>query len=403
MFALWFARRITFRSHRSVSRLVVALAVLSITLGVAVMEVSVSIVGGFEREIHKKVVGFGSHIQIGPIMADMDNTVQPLPRYSPWLDRVRVMPHVTHLNPYVVKPAMIKSNVTQEGIVLKGVDSTYRWDFFRASLKEGELPQYGGEESKEILLSRKLANLLDVAVGDKCYLYFFEDDVKVRKVTVKGIYETGLEEFDLVQVVCDIQLLQRLQGWSEEEVSGHEVSLDDLRFDEELEAAINNDIPFEFEANSIRHIHPDIFEWVALQHQNVWFILGLMILIAIINMIAVVLIQILERTPTIGLIKAVGLTDLRTLGIFFWNGLYLILSGLAFGNLLGLGLIFSQDQWGWLRVDQESYFVTQVPVEWPIGFFVLINVATFLICGLFVALPTIRVLFISPSKAVKFQ
>lgn len=373
-------------------------------LGVAVMEISISIVGGFENEIHKKVVGFGSHLQIGPMLAEVENTVEPVPRRAPWLDEVRAMPEVKHINPYVVKPAMIKSDITQEGIILKGVDSTFRWDFFRNALKEGSLPVYGnGEESKEILVSKKLSALLDVKVGDRCYMYFFEDDVKVRKVKISGIYETGLEEFDLVQVICDIRMLQRLQGWEYDDVSGFEVTIDDLRNDMTVEAAINEMIPYEYEANSIRRVYPEIFEWVALQHQNVFFILGLMILIAVINMISVVLIQILERTPTIGLLKAVGLSDGGTLKVFIWNGLILIFTGLVAGNALGLGLIYSQDKGEWLTVDQENYFVTVVPVEWPFWPFFFINLATFLICGLFMLLPTLRVLLIRPGRAVRFQ
>jgi lipoprotein-releasing system permease protein len=404
MFSIWFARRITFKSHRSVSRLVVGLAVCSIMLGVAVMEISISIVGGFEHEIHKKVVGFGSHLQIGPMLAEVESTVEPVPRAAPWLDEIRRMPEVKHMNPYVVKPAMIKSDITQEGIILKGVDSTFRWDFFRNALDTGAVPVYGkGEESKEILISKKLAALLDVKVGDRCFMYFFEDDVKVRKVKISGIYETGLEEFDLVQVICDLTMLQRLQGWEYNDVSGFEITLDDLDQDQAVESKINEMIPYEYEANSIRRVYPEIFEWVALQHQNVWFILGLMILIAVINMIAVVLIQILERTPTIGLLKAIGLSDWGTLKVFIWNGLILIITGLIAGNALGLGLIASQDWKPWLKVNQENYFVTEVPVEWPVVPFILINVCTFLICGLFMLLPTLRVLLIRPGRAVRFQ
>ncbi|MEM0999876.1 MAG: FtsX-like permease family protein [Bacteroidota bacterium] len=410
-FEFSFAAGITFRAQRSISTLVVRLGIISIALGVAVMEVAVSIVFGFEGAIHEKVIGFGSHIQVGNLLEELESEVTPLPRYNDFVPEIAALPEVRNVSPYVLKPCMLRSKAGQEGIVLKGVDSTYNWEFFSEALVEGRVPDVtqGRRYSKEILISRKLAARLDVNLNDKVFAYFFDlqrGKPNVRQFNVTGIYETGLGEFDLVNASCDLRAPQEVWDWRPDQVSGFEVwlkNLDDLRTLEKHRVDIEYLLPYEYEASTITKEYPEIFEWVALQHQNVWFILILMVLIAVINMVSVILILILERTRTIGLLKALGMANRRVQDLFVTNALFLILIGLLVGNALGLGLLVSQYIWGWLEVDQENYFVNVVPVALKWDWFLAINVGVVGVCTFFMYLPAWLVTRITAVKALRFD
>lgn len=414
-FELRFAARITFRAQRSISNLVVRLGILSILLGVAVMEVAVSIVFGFETAIQEKVIGFGSHIHIGNLLEEHESEVVPMPSENEFIHVISRMPEVRNVSPYILRPTMLKSKLTQEGIVLKGVDSTYDWDFFKASLKEGTMPDVtkGKRFSQDLLISVKMANVLDLHLGDKAFAYFFETDegrARVRQFNVTGIYETGLGEFDQSNAFCDLRALREIWRWDSSEVMGFEVWLKDITqlpeidpVTAQIEDILRTHDAFQYEARSITSEYPELFEWVALQHQNVWFILILMVVIAVINMISVILILILERTRTIGLLKALGMRNRRMQDLFVTNAMFLILIGLALGNVVGLGLIWSQDAFGWLVVDQESYFVREVPVMWKWEWFLAVNFGVLGVCTFFMYLPAWMVTKISPVRALRFE
>ena len=335
--------------------------------GVAVMEVTVSIVNGFQNAIHQKVIGFGSHVRIGNLLEELESEVAPLPRYNDFVEEIALMDEVSNVAPYVMKPAMLKSKEPQEGVVLKGLDSLYDWSFFENALVAGRIPEVdsGYRYSPEVLVSQKIADILDVVVGDKLTAFFFEDKVKARRFEVTGIYKTDLSEFDSRFVMCDLRAIQTIWGWEEDYVAGFEVRLKDGYGVEEIAPVadkIEDYLPYQYEATPITDEYPEIFEWVDLQHQNVWFILGLMVIVAVINMISVLLILILERTRTIGLLKALGMSNGRVWNLFVTNGFFLVLFGLVLGNVLGLGLLGSQELWGWLRVDSDRYYVDLVPV-----------------------------------------
>ena len=410
-FEFRFAAKISFRPERSISNLVVRLGILSIMVGVAVMIVAVSIVFGFENAIQEKVIGFGAHIRIGNLLEELESEVVPLPRYNEFVPAIEKLPGVDAVTPYIQKTAMMRSGTTQEGVMVKGVDSTYDWRFFKQALVAGKIPDVtlGTRYSRELLISQKLATLLDTKLGDKALLYFFdpqEGKARVREFDVVGIYETGLGEFDQLNVLCDMRVPQEIWRWDPDEVMGFEVRLGGRDVINRLEPTaeeIEGLMPYNYEANTITSEYPELFEWVALQHQNVWFILLLMVLIAMINMASVILVLVLERTRTIGLLKAMGLALGRIREIFVSNAFFLVLVGLGLGNLLGLALILSQDQLGWLMVDQESYFVKVVPVMWKWDWFVHLNFGVMALCTLFMYVPSYLVTRISAVKALRFD
>ncbi len=407
-FDFQFAARVSVRGQRSISTLVVRLGIISIMLGVAVMEVTVSIVNGFQHAIHQKVIGFGSHVRIGNLLEELESEVSPLPRYNDFIHEIAAMEEVKNIAPYVMKPAILKSQDLQEGVVLKGLDSLYDWSFFESSLVEGKIPNIsvGANYSPECLISQKIADLLDVVVGDRLVAFFFEDKVKARRFNITGIYKTDLAEFDSRYVMCDLRAVQTIWGWEKDLVAGFEVRLlDQYRLDDidNIAEKIEGYLPYQYEATPVTSEYPEIFDWVELQHQNVWFILGLMVIVAVINMISVLLILILERTRTIGLLKALGMSNGRVWNLFVTNGFFLVLVGLVLGNLVGLGLLGSQELWGWFRVDSDSYFVDTVPVDWVWTWFLGVNVGVLAVCSVFMYVPALLVLGISPVTAMRFD
>lgn len=403
-FEVAFSKRITFKNHRAVTRLVVILAVASIALGVMVMEISVSIVSGFQQEIQAKIVGFGSHIQIGNFLRDIESTLPQMPKDEEYLAEIRNLEEVKSVSPFVSLPSMMKSEATQEGVLMKGVDKNYDFEFFNTHLRRGRLPNLEApKESKEILISEKTASIMNIDTGDAIIAYFLMEKPKPRKVTVVGVYESGLEEFDKITVVCDMRLLQRIVKFPESDVMGFEVnlhSLDDL--DSALEK-VHIALPPDYSGQSIVNMNAQMFDWLELQHQQVWIIIVMMILIAVINMVSVILILILERTRTIGLLRTMGLSQVRIRRVFLFAAIFFIVVGVLIGNIGGASLLWLQDTFGMIKVSQENYFIREVPVMWVWDRFLVINIAAIVISALCMFIPTRLVSGIDPVKAIRFD
>jgi lipoprotein-releasing system permease protein len=259
----------------------------------------------------------------------------------------------------------------------------------------------------DILISQTMANHLQLSANDNAALLFFDGEkMKRRAVHIAGIYQTGMEEFDGQIMLCDLALLQGVMGWDAAEVSGFEVSCRNFPQIPQLESLaidISVALPMQYEALPITQIYPEIFDWLGLQHQNVTFILLLLTIVAIINMVSVVLILIIERTRTIGILRAMGLTAWRTQQIFLWNAFYLVLMGVILGNILGLGLLYSQSFFGWLRVDEQTYFIREVPVAWVWTQFAIVNLGVIGISTLCMLLPTAIISRILPVKAIRWR
>lgn len=400
----WFvASRISLRSGRSVSRLVVILAVVSITLGIAVMEIALGVVNGFEREIRDKLIGFGSHIRIVPY-GQSENGSGLIQVNPSQIGELESIPGVSSVAPVIQGYALLQSDETLEGISLKGVEKNYDFRFFKHALREGHIPAQGATEGPvEILISRKQADKLRLKTGDKARLYFLLDKPRIRPVLISGIYETGLAEFDALTVVCPAGFLRKIYDIPEGQALHMEIKVRDFDHLESVVEQTRALTTFDQMAYSIRELYPEMFAWLGLQHQNVLFILGLMILIAIINMSSVMLILILERTRMIGLLKALGARQSILRNIFLWNGSILIGTGLVLGNLLGLGLLALQSATGWMKLDQESYFLSEVPVEFVWSSFLTANLGLILICLLFLLLPARMIASIRISEALRFD
>ena len=406
-FEYFFARRIIFDSQRSVSILVVWLAVVSIALAVATMEIAVSVKEGFESQIQDKVIGFGSHLHIGNILSLLDTEINPLPKSESSIRALDTLTFVKSVAPYVIHFGMYKSDV-MEDIWLKGVDSAYDWSFMESCLDTGRIPTVGmADESLEVLISRKQAQRLGLGLGDRMRLYFFDKEKtatpRMRPLKVVGIYASGMDEFDNKWAFCDILLLQKLWDLTPDEVIGFEVNLTSLSLLETAQEQINDLIPVKYEAEAITQRFPEIFGWLTFIQQNVRIILLLMFVVAVTNMTTVILILIIERTHTIGILQSLGLTRFRIRRMFVIQAFFLIVVGVIIGNILGIGLIYSQEHWGWLKLDQENYYLNQVPISWEWLSFLWINLGVIAACTACMYLPTWIISRISPLEAIRFE
>ncbi|HOW24733.1 MAG TPA: ABC transporter permease [Bacteroidales bacterium] len=402
---LFIANRIVARGEPGFSRPVTRITILSIVLGLAAMIVSVAIVTGFQQQIRDKVIGFGSHIQITRYDSNISYEPEPVQMEEQYLEKIRGIIGVKHVQAFAIKAGIIKTEEQMEGVVLKGVGSDYDWSFFRPRIIEGSLFQVSDTgKTDDIILSKNLASRLELSVGQEVRMYFIiGNTTRGRKFRISGIYETGLEDFDNTYVLGDIGHIQKLNNWTPGQVSGYEVLIDRFRDMEDITQSVFNEIPYDLDAMNIRQLYPQMFDWLKLQDMNVAIILILMVLVAGITMISTLLILILERTGMIGILKALGAANWSVRKIFLYNAVYLIGKGLLWGNIIGLGICLLQKHTGLIRLPQESYYVSVVPIHLDPWHIILLNIGTLVICTLMLVVPSYIIARIMPARAIRFN
>ncbi|MFP4471491.1 MAG: ABC transporter permease [Bacteroidales bacterium] len=406
-FEFFIAKGVLSGKRGDFSRPIVRLSVISITLGLAVMILSVAITTGFKSAISEKVIGFGSHIQITSYDLNKSFETAPVSMDQPFYPSLEDTAGVKHIQVFATKSGLIKTQDQIHGIVLKGIWTDFDWSFFRDKLVDGT-PLLIDENNRtdDILISRKIANTLGFNLEDEVRVYFINADQltpRGRKFRIAGIYETGLEEFDDRYIIGDIRHIQRLNGWQSHQVSGFEVFVEDFRNIDPIFEKVYNTIGFDLNATSIRTLYPQIFDWLDLQDMNVIIILVLMVAVAVINMISTLLILILEKANMIGILKALGAKNVSVRKIFMYNAAFIIGRGLLFGNLLGLGIALLQQHFRLFRLDQESYYVPWVPVNLDLLPVVILNAGTLLVCLLFLLVPSYVITRITPVKAIRWE
>jgi len=315
---------------------------------------------------------------------------------------------VNHIQAVATKYGIIRTETDFEGIVVKGVGPDYRWNYLQEYLIEGSLPTYKEEGySKEILISQYLAKRLAFKLGDKVVVYFMgdnaEDRPRLTAFTISGIFNSGFQEFDESFLIADINQIQRLNKWEDNEVGNFEVFIDDFTQIDQKGSEVYQHIDSFLDAKTIKQAYPSIFEWLALFDFNIALIIGIMIIVAGINMITALLVLILERTQMIGMLKALGSTNWSVRKIFLYNAGYLIIRGLFWGNLIGLGFLFLQKYFKLIPLNPETYYVTEAPVYIGWEYIVLINIGTLLLCLLMLLIPSYIITKISPAKSIKFE
>ncbi|QEM02216.1 ABC transporter permease [Mucilaginibacter rubeus] len=404
-FASFISARITFKSKRTFSKLIVRIAIIGIMLGLGVMILSLAIVKGFKHEIRNKVRGFAGDIRV--VKFDLNNSYQSssFPADSEFVKRALKSPFITHVMPVATKPGIVKANNEIEGVVLKGVDKNYDWSYFKKMMVAGEVISFADsvEAQKEIMISQTTADRLKLKVGDKLLMYFVEDDLRRRQFKIKGIFNIGVEEVDKTFVIGALSLINRLNNWKPNEIGQYELRVADFDHINEAAYALETVLPVKLKEYTIEEDYPTIFEWLNLLDVNSVVMLVLMVAVAVINMISALLIMILERTAMIGMLKAMGASNWAIRKIFLINASYLIGLGLLLGNLLGIGLGYFQMYTHFFQLDQASYYMTFVPVEFNIFDIVVLNIGTLIICLLVLIIPSTLVSRISPVKAIQFK
>lgn len=395
----------------SFSRPINVIAVIGIALGLGVMILAVAVLTGFKKQIREKVVGFGSHIQIVNFDSNQSFETAPVSDTQAFVPAIRNLPGVKHMQVFATKAGIIKANEEIQGVVLKGIGEDYDWSYFAANMVEGTTFSVSDTgRSNSVVISKSLADMLKLSTGDSFAMIFVQDPPRMRKFVISGIYETSLEEFDKIYVFCDIGQIQRLNDWTNDQVSGFEVFIDDFdRIDEmtynirDVLASFISEEGQIVKAQSIRDKYPQIFDWLNFQDANVVIIILLMLLVAGFNMISGLLILILEKTNMIGVLKALGSDDKTIRKVFLYQAAWLIGKGLIWGNVIGIGLALFQLKTGAFTLDPSSYYIKTIPINLELLHILLLNAGTMAAIIIMLLVPSQLISRITPVKAIRYD
>lgn len=406
------AKRIHFQQgKKNVSRPAVRIATIAIALGLAVMIISVAVVIGFKQEIRNKTIGFGGHIQITNYDSNNTYEMNPIRVDESFIKKISIIDNVKHVQVFTTKPGIIKTKTEFQGIVLKGISRDFDWDFFKSNLIEGDILHISADSlENNVLISKYMANLLGMKLGDSFFTYFIQNQVRARKFTITGIYSTNFVEYDKLFILTDLRHVQRLNDWDEKQYSGLEILINDFDKLDETGDAVYNVTAAQYTATgqayytqSIKQINPQIFGWLDLLDINVWVILILMLAVAGFNMISGLLILILERTNMIGILKSVGATNWSVRKIFLYHSFFLVGKGMLWGNVIGLALCAIQYFTGIIPLDPEAYYVSTVPIAFNWFYFLLLNIGTLIASILMMIGPSYLITKIDPAKIIRYE
>lgn len=406
------AKRIHFQQgKKNISRPAVRIATIGIALGLAVMIVAVAVVIGFKNEIRNKTIGFGGHVQITNF--DNNNTYEmnPIKADKTLIKKISSLDGVKHVQRFATKPGIIKTDTEFQGIVIKGIESDFDWNFFKSNLVEGNILNITPETTKnEVIISKYLANLLGLKLGDSFFTYFIQEQVRARKFKIVGIYSTNFIEYDKLFVLADLRHVQRLNDWDATSYSGVEVLINDFNDIDQVGYEVYDLVSNKFNekgdayyVQTIKQLNPQIFNWLDLLDMNVWVILFLMLAVAGFNMISGLLILILERTNMIGILKSLGAENWSIRKIFLYHSAFLIGKGMLWGNIIGLSLCAIQYYTHIIPLDPESYYVATVPINFNWLFIALLNIGTLVASLLMMVGPSYLITKINPAKIIRYE
>lgn len=407
--ASFIANRLAFNRQNSFSRFIIRLSVAATLISVAVMIVTLSIVNGFQETISNKVFSFSGHIKIqykqalsGPITEEI-----PIERDAKTESAVKNDSRVKSMHPYATRSALLKKGDEMDGVLMKGLDKEFDFNLLKPFLKQGRWIQFNDSTySHEIILSAYTANQLQLKLNDSIIIYIvLPNSLRPAKMKVVGIYKTGIEDYDKQISICDLRLIRKLNNWKADQIGGYEVFLHDYELMEETSNDLYAlpDFPQTWDAQPIRTIYQNIFDWLNLQNKTRDVLIGFMILVAVINLITCLIILVLERLRMTGVLKALGATDWTVQKIFLRHSMFITSIGIIGGLLLGLGLSFLQQSTGFIKLPEEAYNISEVAVKivwWQV---LIVCIGTFLVSLLVLLIPTLIVKRVKPVKAIQFR
>ncbi len=414
--AAFIANRIAFNTSpgpggkKSFSRFIIRLSTVATVISVAVMIVTLAFANGFQETVSQKIFAFWGHIRVQEKQPDkaIISEETPIIKNDSLIKIISQNPEVQSIYPFATKYAILKTTDEIEGVLLKGFDSTYNFSHLQPFIKAGRPIHFNDSTySREILLSTITASRLNLKVNDKILIYFIRPDGKIRpdKLLITGIYKTGIEEYDKTFAIGDINLIQRLNDWRDDEVGGYEIFLHDYKhIDKTVDEIYNLEaFPLTWNTISVRNISPNIFDWLSMQDVTRNVLIGFMIIVAVINLITCLIILVLERVRMIGILKSLGATDWTVQKIFLRHSLIITVTGILTGALLALAILWLQQTTGFIRLPEDAYYVDRAAVKivgWQVA---LICVSTLLICFLVMMIPSLLVKKIQPVKAIQFR
>ena len=410
---LFIAKRISRHNIADRSNIMLRIASLSVSISIAVMIISLAVIFGFKREITSRLTGFGAQIEITNMDGNSSFEMRPISKSHPLIKYLDSVSNIRSASPFAIKAGIINGTDAIGGIVLKGVDSTYDWTFFKDNMVKGELPRIGGpSRNKDVIISETLAKEMNLDVGDAADMLFIQDPPRKDRFRIRGIYNTHYDELDKIMVMTDIRNVQRLNHWHPDEVSGIEVTLHDFSrlYDtaEEIDTtnfAITEHDPVNtpLAITDIRTKNPVIFDWLDAHNINAGIIITIMIIVALFNMITALLIILLEKTSMIGILKTLGMTNRSLQKIFLLRASRIILGGMLWGNVIGITICLIQHYTGIIPLDSSGYFLNVVPVYLNWDWLLIMNITVFILVTGLLSLPTMIISLILPEKTIKYE
>lgn len=393
----------------SVSAPIIKIGITAIAIGIIVMLIAIATGLGLQKKVREKVIAFNGHLTINNYDTNSSNESKfSVSTQQDFYPNFNTVEGVKHIQAVATKFGVIRTETDFEGTVLKGVGKDYNWSYLEEFLVEGSLPDYSNELGNEVLISSYLANRLNFKVGDSFQMVFGKENIDeipyIRQFKVVGVFNSGFQEIDKTFMLGDIRHVQRLNKWEKDQVGNFEVFIEDYSKLTEMDAIIRAATPSNLNTETIEEKYYTTFEWIKIFDNNTYGIIAIMIIVAGINMITALLVLILERTQMIGILKALGSSNWSIRKIFLYNATYLICSGLFWGNVIGLSLLFIQKQFSVLKFpDPEQYYVSIIPVHIGLDYIILLNIGTFIACFLMLMIPSIIITKISPVKAIRFE
>lgn len=412
---LFIARRIyqtkEKEGDKNVSKPAVRIAMAGIAIGLAVMIISVAVVIGFKHEVRDKVIGLGSDILVTSLDEAQSYQATPIVGDDSLMTALGALPNVKHIQRYATKPGMIMTGDNFQGIVLKGIGQEYDTLFLHRHLLAGEIPAFTDSvSSNQVLVSKTIADRLGVGVGDKLNTYYLENNIRARRLTVAGIYQTNFSSYDDLFLLTDLRTVVRLNNWQEGQTGGLEIQVTDYALlgdtNERILSALEGKVDKyggRYYSQTVEEVYPQIFAWLDLLDLNVWVILILMIGVAGFTMISGLLIIILERTNMIGVLKALGADNTAIREVFLSFAVFLIRRGMLWGNVIALACCSVQYFFRIIKLDPAVYYVDAVPVELNIWVWLLLNVGTLLVSVLMLVGPSYLISRIHPARSIRFE
>jgi lipoprotein-releasing system permease protein len=402
-------RLITARDHKSsISAPIIKIAIAAIAIGMIMMIISIATGIGLQQKIRQKVAAFNGHIIITNYDENQSQlSITPISTRQDFYPQFKNVQGINHVQAVATKSGIIRTETAFEGIIFKGVGKEYRWNHLQEYLVSGKLPNLNSQLNDEVLISEFLANRLNLKVGDKFNTFFMKEDTNqkpnLRVFKITGIFNSGFQEFDSTYIIGDLRHIQRINKWESDQVGSFEVFVDDFNAIQEKGQEVYEKTGSTLDTQTIVEKYYYIFEWLKLFDFNIIVILVIMIAVATINMVVALLVLILERTQMIGILKSMGANNWAVRKIFLYNAFYLISKGLFWGNLIGVGMLLIQQNFGVIKLNPENYYVNEAPVFIDFGTIFLLNIGTIVICLLILLIPSYIITKISPIKAIRFD